>query len=72
MLPIAVIGAAAILFVALGGSAVAKSLIKAGDIAAGAVTSKTIRNGTISPEGPEQHDEELLEGCSGCPGCWQG
>ena len=47
MLSIVIVGAAAILFVALGGSAVAKTLIRAGDIATGAVTSKTIRNGTI-------------------------
>jgi len=42
--------AAAALFIALGGSAVAANhLIHTKDIAAGAVTSKTIKNGTVQP-----------------------
>jgi hypothetical protein len=45
-----IVVAGAALFIALGGSAVAaNSLIHAGDIAPGAVTSKAIKNGGSSP-----------------------
>jgi Collagen triple helix repeat (20 copies) len=49
MLLVVIAGAAAIVLVALGGSAVAKTLIRAGDMATGAVTSKAVKNGTIEP-----------------------
>jgi hypothetical protein len=46
--PLSIVTASIVLFVALGGTAVAaNSLIRAGNIAPGAVTSKAIRNGGI-------------------------
>jgi hypothetical protein len=46
----AIVIAGLALFIALGGSAVAaNSLIHAGDIAPGAVTSAGIRNGAVEP-----------------------
>ena len=68
MLPIAVIGAAAILLVALGGSAVAKSLIRAGDIATGAVNSRAVKNGAIMPRDLNAKAKRTLTGATGAPG----
>jgi hypothetical protein len=46
-----IVVAGAALFIALGGSALAaNSLIHAGDIAPGAVTSKAIKNGGVEPQ----------------------
>jgi hypothetical protein len=57
------------LFIALGGSAVAaNSLIHAGDIAPGAVTSKAIRNGGVRPEDLSTKTRALLQAAEGVTG----
>jgi Collagen triple helix repeat (20 copies) len=64
---IAVAGAA--LFIALGGSAIAaESLIRARDIATGAVTSKAIRNGGVEPKDLSAATRELLQSGEGVTG----
>ncbi len=64
-----IIAAGAALFVALGGSAVAANgLIHAGDIAPGAVTSKTIRNGGIEPRDLSTRTRALLQVAEGVAG----
>jgi hypothetical protein len=58
--------AVAALFVVLGGSAVAaNSLIRAGDIAPGAVTSRAIRNGAVEPRNLSAASRALLVGGPG-------
>lgn len=64
--PIVVSGLA--LFIAFGGSAIAKGLIHSADIAAGAVTSKTIRNGGIMPSDLNASTRESLRGAQGPQG----
>jgi hypothetical protein len=65
--PIVLAGTA--IFIALGGTAVAaNSLIHAGDIAAGAVTSKAIRNGEVEPKDLSTSTQALLEGGQGVAG----
>ncbi|MGZ5312213.1 MAG: hypothetical protein ACXWGV_02825 [Solirubrobacterales bacterium] len=64
--PIVVSGLA--LFIAFGGSAIAKGLIHSADIAAGAVTSKTIRNGGIMPGDLNASTRESLRGAQGPQG----
>jgi hypothetical protein len=57
------------LFIALGGSAVAaNSLIHAGNIAPGAVTSTAIRNGGVRPEDLSTKTRELLQVAGGVVG----
>jgi Collagen triple helix repeat (20 copies) len=57
------------LFIALGGSAVAaNSLIHAGNIAPGAVTSQAIRNGGVRPEDLSTKTRELLQVAGGVVG----
>ncbi len=64
-----IVVAGAALFIALGGSAVAaNSLIHAGDIAPGAVTSKTIRNGGVEPKDLSTKTRALLQVAEGVPG----
>ena len=59
--PIVLAGVA--IFIALGGTAVAaSSLIHAGDIAAGAITSTAIRNGAVEPKDLSTGTRALLEG----------
>jgi Collagen triple helix repeat (20 copies) len=54
------------LFIALGGTAIAAgSLIHARNIAAGAVTSRTIRNGSIVPKDLSSKTRDLLYGANG-------
>jgi hypothetical protein len=60
------VASAAVLFVALGGTAVAaNSLIHAGDIAPGAVTSKAIRNGGVEPRDLSARTQALLQSGGG-------
>jgi hypothetical protein len=63
-----VVVAGAALFIALGGSAVAAGLIRAGDIATGAVTSRAIKNGGIWPSDLNAKTRELLQGADGATG----
>lgn len=57
------------LFVVLGGSAVAATgLIRAGDIAPGAVTGKAIRNGAVQPVDLSVSTRALLSGAPGVNG----
>jgi len=57
------------LFIALGGSAIAaNSLIHAGDIAPGAVTSQAIRNGGVRPEDLSTKPRALLQVAGGVVG----
>ncbi|MDX6626864.1 MAG: hypothetical protein QOE56_1853 [Solirubrobacterales bacterium] len=57
------------LFVVLGGSAVAATgLIRAGDIAPGAVTSKAIRSGAVEPNDLSTSTRALLAGAQGVDG----
>lgn len=57
------------LFIALGGSAIAaNSLIHAGDIAPGAVTSQAIRNGGVRPEDLSTKTRALLQVAGGVVG----
>lgn len=57
------------LFIALGGSAIAaNSLIRAGDIAPGAVTSKAIRNGGVKPEDLSTKMRALLQAAESVAG----
>lgn len=57
------------LFVVLGGSAVAATgLIRAGDIAPGAVTSKAIRSGAVEPNDLSTSTRALLTGAQGVDG----
>jgi len=66
--PSIVLSGAAIL-IALGGTAVAaNSLIHAGDIAPGAVTSKAIRNGGVEPKDLSTTTRALLGGGQGVTG----
>jgi hypothetical protein len=61
--------AGAALFIALGGSAVAATgLIKAGDIAPGAVTGKAIRKGAVTPQDLSASTRALITGGSGSKG----
>lgn len=61
--------AGAALFIVLGGSAVAAtSLIRAGDIAPGAVTGRAIRNGAVAPRDLSAGSLALLEGGQGVAG----
>jgi hypothetical protein len=61
--------AGAALFIVLGGSAVAATgLIKAGDIAPGAVTSKSIRKGAVEPQDLSISTRALLAGGQGVTG----
>jgi hypothetical protein len=61
--------AGAALFIALGGSAIAaNSLIHAGDIAPGAVTSQAIRNGVVRPEDLSTKTRALLQAAEGVVG----
>jgi hypothetical protein len=54
------------LFIVLGGSAIAaRGLIKAGDIAPGAVTSKAIRDGAVEPQDLSTSTRALLGGARG-------
>jgi Collagen triple helix repeat (20 copies) len=64
--PIVVSGLA--LFIAFGGSAIAKGLIHAGDIATGAVTSKTIKNGGIMFSDLNATTQASLRGAQGGTG----
>jgi hypothetical protein len=64
-----IIAAGVALFIALGGSAVAANgLIHAGDLAPGAVTSKTIRNGGIEPQDLSTRTRALLQVVAGADG----
>jgi hypothetical protein len=64
-----IVVAGAALFIALGGSAVAaNSLIHAGDIAPGAVMSKTIRNGGVEPRDLSTRTRALLQVAEGVAG----
>jgi hypothetical protein len=57
-----IVVAGAALFIALGGSALAaNSLIHAGDIAPGAVTSKAIKNGGVEPQDLSTRTRALLQ-----------
>jgi hypothetical protein len=57
------------LFIVLGGSAVAASgMIKADDLAPGAVTSKAIRSGAVEPKDLSAGTRSLLEGGEGATG----
>jgi Collagen triple helix repeat (20 copies) len=57
------------LFIVLGGSAVAATgLIKAGQIAPGAVTSKAIRNGAVEPTDLSPGTQALMRGGHGVNG----
>ena len=57
-----ILAAGAVLFVALGGSAIAANgLIHAGDIAPGAVTSRAIRNGGVEPGDLSVRTRALLQ-----------
>jgi hypothetical protein len=68
-LTLSIVVAGAALFIALGGSAVAANgLIRAGDIATGAVTSKAIRNGGIWPQDLSASTKESLQGAQGAKG----
>jgi hypothetical protein len=61
--------AGAALFIVLGGSAVAATgLIRAGDIAPGAVTSKAIGNGAVEPKDLSAGTRALLAGGQGVTG----
>jgi hypothetical protein len=61
--------AGAALFVVLGGSAVAANgLIRAGDIAPGAVTSQAIRNGAVEPRNLSTATRALLARAPGAAG----
>jgi hypothetical protein len=61
--------AGAALFVVLGGSAVAANgLIRAGDIAPGAVTSQALRNGAVEPRNLSTATRALLAGGPGAAG----
>ena len=60
--------AGAALLIALGGTAVAAGLIRAGDIAKGAVTSKAIKNGGIWPGDLSTRTREVLRGAKGATG----
>lgn len=61
--------AGAAVFVVLGGSAVAaNALIRAGDIAPGAVASKAIRDGAVEPKDLSQRTRAFLEGGQGVAG----
>ncbi len=61
--------AGAALFIVLGGSAVAATgLIRAGEIAPGAVTSKAIRNGAVEPKDLSMSTRALLQGDQGTTG----
>jgi Collagen triple helix repeat (20 copies) len=64
-----IIVAGVALFIVLGGSAVAATrLIKADDIAPGAVTSQAIRNGAVEPKDLSAGAWALLEGGQGVAG----
>jgi hypothetical protein len=66
-----ILAAVAALFVALGGTALAaNSLIHAGDIAPGAVTSRAIRNGGVQPGDLSAGTRALLQagGLAGAKG----
>lgn len=64
-----IVAACLALFVALGGTAVAaNSLIRAGNIALGAVTSKAIRNGGIEPRDLSTRTRALLQAGGGLTG----
>jgi hypothetical protein len=68
-LTLSIVVAGAALFIALGGSAVAANgLIRAGDIATGAVTSKAIKNGGIWPSDLNTRTQEFLQGAEGLKG----
>ncbi len=57
------------LFVVLGGSAVAATgLIRAGDIAPGAVTSTAIRSGAVEPKDLSTNTRALIAGAQGASG----
>lgn len=60
--------AGAALLVALGGSAVADSMIQAGNISTGAVTSRTIKNGAIEPADLSGRTLGLIPGTVGSAG----
>jgi hypothetical protein len=62
--------AGAALFIVLGGSAVAATgLIKAGQIAPGAITSKAIRNGAVEPKDLSVSTQAMLvQGAAGAKG----
>jgi hypothetical protein len=61
--------AGAALFIALGGSAVAATgLIHADDLATGAVTSRTIRNGGVEPKDLSSRTLGLLQSAGGAKG----
>lgn len=63
------VAASVALFVALGGTAVAaSSLIQAKDIAAGAVTSKAIRNGGVQPKDLSTSTRALIQTGAGLTG----
>jgi hypothetical protein len=62
-------GVAVALFLALGGPAVAaKGLISARDIATGAVTSKAIKNGAVTPSDLSRSTRQSLNGVDGRAG----
>jgi collagen triple helix repeat protein len=64
-----IVTAGAALFIALGGSAVAaNSLIHAGNIAPGAVTSRAIRNAGVEPRDLSTRTRALLQTGGGLPG----
>ncbi len=64
-----VVLASAALFIALGGSAIAAdSLIRSGDIAPRAVTSKAIKNGTIQPHDLSKKTRTVLRAGGGVVG----
>lgn len=63
-----IVVAGAALFVALGGSAVASSMIQAGDISTGAVTSRAIENGAIQPADLSSKTLGLIPGTVGSAG----
>lgn len=65
---LSIVVAGAALFIALGGSAVAAGLIRAGDIARGAVASKAIKNGGIWPRDLNTRTKESLQGAQGATG----
>jgi hypothetical protein len=68
-LTLSIVVAGAALFTALGGAAVAANgLIRAGDIATGAVTSKAIKNGGIWPSDLNTRTKEFLQGAAGGTG----
>jgi collagen triple helix repeat protein len=64
-----IVAAGVALFIALGGSAVAaNSLIHAGNIAPGAVTSRAIRNGGVEPRDLSTRTRALFQTGGGLPG----